>query len=210
MSNRSMFNQTIHPFGLVLFVLPVLLVLPLAGNAISKCQDANGKWHYGDTAASVCGDARITIIDKRGRKVDEIAPPMTLEELDAMEAEQKRIAAEEKENAKRELEKKRILAIYPREESIIRARDERLKGMDKNIQLQEALLDDMRLEMKELEAKKTPQNEKARVKLESRMQTQQANIDEYYQSITRLRREREATAEKYDRILKEFRELTVE
>jgi hypothetical protein len=39
---------------------------------------------------------------------------------------------------------------------------------------------------------------------------QQANIDEYYQAITRLRREREQTAQKYENILKEFRELTAE
>ena len=41
-------------------------------------------------------------------------------------------------------------------------------------------------------------------------QLQQANIDEYYQAITRLRREREQAAQKYDRILREFRELTAE
>lgn len=203
-------NLNLHAVASVLFFLPAVLFLSVSAHAISKCQDADGNWHYGDNAASICGDARITIIDDRGRKVDEVPPPMTVEELNALEAEEKRKAAEEKEHAKRELEKRRILAIYPREESIIRARDERLKGMDNNIRVQEELLDDLRLDMKVLEAKKMPEDPKARASLESRIESQQESIDQYYRAITRLRREREQTSEKYERILKEFRELTAE
>jgi hypothetical protein len=203
-------NLKLQFAGLVLFLSPAVLFFSVSAHAISKCQDADGKWHYGDNAASICGDARITIIDDRGRKIDEVPPPMTVEEFNALEAEEKRKAAEERENAKRELEKRRILAIYPREESIIRARDERLKGMDNNIRVQEALLDDMRLDMKVLESKKMPEDPKARAKRESQINSQQASIDAYYQAITRLRREREQTSEKYERILREFRELTAE
>jgi len=203
-------NLNLEPVRLVLFLLPAFLVFPVAGYPISKCQDENGKWHYGDNAASVCGNARITIMNDRGRKVDEVAPPMTVEEFNALQAEEIRKAAEEKLEAKRQQERRRILAIYPREESIIRARDERLKGMDNNIRVQEELMDDMRLDMKALEAKKVPADAKAKKKLESRKKLQQANIDEYYQAITRLRREREQAAQKYDRILREFRELTAE
>lgn len=203
-------NLKLQFAGLVLFLSPAVLFFSVSAHAISKCQDADGKWHYGDNAASICGDARITIIDDRGRKIDEVPPPMTVEEFNALEAEEKRKAAEERENAKRELEKRRILAIYPREESIIRARDERLKGMDNNIRVQEALLDDMRLDMKVLESKKVPEDPKARAKRESQLNSQQESIDAYYQAITRLRREREQTSEKYERILSEFRELTAE
>lgn len=203
-------NLNLQPVRLVLFLLPAFLVFPVAGYPISKCQDENGKWHYGDNAASVCGNARITIMDDRGRKVDEVAPPMTVEEFNALEAEERRKAAEDKLEAKRQQERRRILAIYPREESIIRARDERLKGMDNNIRVQEELMDDMRLALKALEAKKVPADAAAKKKLESRKKLQQANIDEYYQAITRLRREREQAAQKYDRILREFRELTGE
>jgi len=203
-------NLKLQFAGLVLFLSPAVLFFSVSAHAISKCQDADGKWHYGDNAASICGDARITIIDDRGRKIDEVPPPMTVEEFNALEAEEKRKAAEERENAKRELEKRRILAIYPREESIIRARDERLKGMDNNIRVQEALLDDMRLDMKVLESKEMPEDPKARAKRESQINSQQASIDAYYRAITRLRREREQTSEKYERILREFRELTAE
>ena len=199
--------QSVH----IVWLLAIFFIIDCGSAfAISKCQDASGKWHYGDNAAAACGDTRITIIDKRGRKIDEVAPPMTEEEINAKKAEEERIKAEQKLKAERDLEKKRILAIYPREEDIISARDSRLSGMDKNIKMQERLLDDMRLEMKKLEAKEIPNNEKDRAKLESRKETQQQDINEFYQSITRLRREREKTAEKYEKILTDFRELTAE
>lgn len=194
----------------VLLLVTVLLVYPEPSFAIAKCQDADGKWHYGDNAAAACGDSRITVIDKSGRKVEEVEAPLTEEEIEAQEAEKKREELEQKMAAKREMEKQRILAIYPSEDSIIRARDDRLSGMDRNIKLQEELLDSMRLELKEMEANTPPQNEKAKAKRASRLKTQQKNIDEYYQSITRLRRDREQTAQKYEKILKEFRELTGE
>lgn len=210
-------NTTIK---IAVFLLPVVLINPVSALAaksktkstseISKCQDASGKWHYGDNAAYACGDSKITVIDKRGRKIEEIAPPMTNDELLAKEAEEKRKEEEDKLQARRDLEKKRILTIYPREEDIILARDSRLTSMDKSIKLQEDLLDSMRLEMKELDARVAPKNEKSKAKLEKRKKLQQESIDEYYHAITRLRREREKTAEKYNGILTEFRELTAE
>jgi hypothetical protein len=205
-----MINLKIIPTRMAIFLLPVVLFNPVSAFAISKCQDASGKWHYGDNAASACGDAKITVIDDSGRKIEEIAPPMTDEELLAKEAAEKRQEEADKQQARRDLEKKRILAIYPREEDIIIARDSRLKSMDKNIRLQEDLRDSMVLEMKELEARETPQNKKDKAKLEKRKKLKQESIDEYYQAITRLRREREKTSVKYERILNDFLELTTE
>lgn len=195
---------------LIPFLTFVLLANSGAALAIAKCQDADGKWHYGDNAASICGDARITIIDKTGRKIEEIDEPLTLEEINTQKAAEERKKLEEKARAKRELEKKRILAIYPSEESIIRARDDRLKGMDKNIRLQEELLDTLRLDLKRLEAKTVQADKNTKKELEARIKMQQENINDYYQAITRLRREREKTAKKYEKILIEFRDLTVE
>ena len=205
-----MINLKNIPVKMAVLFLSFILFNPVVAFAISKCQDASGKWHYGDNAAASCGDTTITVIDKRGRKVEEIGPPVTEEERLAIEAEEKRQEQEDKLEAKRDMEKKRILTIYPREESIIRARDSRLISMDKNIMLQEELLDGMRLEMKEIEAREVPQDKKAKAKLEKLKKTQKENVDEYYQAITRLRREREKTSEKYERILTEFRDLTTE
>jgi len=201
-------NLKFQSLQLVPILAFTLLVNSGTVYAIAKCQDADGKWHYGDSAATVCGDTRITIIDKSGRKIEEIDEPLTLEVINAQKAEEKRKELEQKQRTKRELEKKRILAIYPSEESVIRARDDRLKGMDKNIRLQEELLDTMRFDMKGLEARELSVDEKEKEKLETRIKMQQENMDAYYKAITQLRREREQTAEKYQEILIEFRALT--
>lgn len=186
----------------------VLLANSGAVYAIAKCQDAGGKWHYGDNADAACGNARITIIDGTGRKIEEIDEPKTIEEINAEKAEEKRKELEEAENARREQERKRILAIYPTESSIIQARDDRLRGMDKNIRLQEELLEPMRLGLKDLEAKVATAQGGAKKKIEKRIKSKRENIDNFYRVITQLRREREQAAEKYKKILVEFRELT--
>lgn len=203
-------NLKLQSFKLIPILAFALLVNSGTVYAISKCQDADGKWHYGDNAASACGDTRITIIDETGRKIEEIDEPLTLEVINAQKAEEKRKKLEQKQQAKRELEKKRILAIYPSEDSVIRARDDRLKGMDKNIRLQEELLDSMRYDRKALETRAAKAKGEEKKKLEARIKNQQENIDDYYKAITQLRREREQTAEKYEEILEEFRELTTE
>src|SRR3990170_5018641 len=50
------------------------------GQEIKKCKDAKGTWHYGDNAATACGQAKITVINDRGIKVNEVAAPLTAEE----------------------------------------------------------------------------------------------------------------------------------
>jgi hypothetical protein len=194
-------------------IVASLLLVPLMFfsaklHAIAKCQDAQGKWHYGDTAHEACGDSTITIIDKTGRKVNEVLPPMTQQEREALEEELERLEEEEKQEQQREQEKRRILAIYPTEESIKRARNEKLAGQDKNIKLQERLIDNMRQEVKSLKKRQTPSNKKEAANLKALIESKQANVDEYYRSISRLRREREETALKYDGILQEFNNLT--
>jgi len=203
-------NLKIQPVYVISVLALILLTNSGAVHAIAKCQDENGKWHYGDSAAAACGTKIITIINDSGRKIDEIGEPMTIEEINAIEAEEKRKKLEEKQQARRAMEKNRILAIYPSEDSLIRARDDRLKGMDKNLGLQEKLLQTMRLDLKALKARPVPAEDGAKKKLDRRVKEKQDNLDNYYTAITQLRREREQTAEKYEKILLEFRELTAE
>ncbi len=193
----------------IILTIPTVLFFSISNAfAIAKCQDAEGKWHYGDMAAAACDDVKITILNDKGRKIDEVDVPMTDEELRAKKAEEERLELERKQIEKREMEKKRILAIYPNEESVIRSRDEKLKGMDRIIGLQGDLLGTMRLELKRLEAKDPPAGKKQQEKLQSRVIELRGNIQDYNLAINKLRREREQAAEKFKEILIEYRELT--
>lgn len=190
-------------------VLLVGLLLPgMAAAQISKCQDANGKWHYGDNAAAACGDAKITVFDKKGIKVDEIDSPPTAAEVEARRAAKERQKRENQLEKEREEARKRILRVYPDEASILRARDQRIAGIDKQIKLDETLLDDLRLEMNQLESRKPPTDKKAKQNYQKRKQSLQQQIDDYNNALRQLRRNREATNSKYQVILEEFWDLT--
>src|ERR1051325_11975286 len=73
---------------------------------IKKCQDATGKWHYGDSASEACAQSKVTVMSEQGIKKKEIAAPLTRDELKQRElADEDRAKAAEQ--AKRE---ERVLA----------------------------------------------------------------------------------------------------
>jgi hypothetical protein len=190
-------------------LLTFLVSGPLfAQGTIEKCQDAEGKWHYGDTAGAACEKSKITVLDKKGIKVKEIDRPPSLEEIEAREAEKQRQAALDAEQKERAIARQRILRVYPDEASIIRARDQRISGLDQNITLNEQLLDELRLRKKEIDKAPKPRNEKALVRRTQQLQNIQEDIDHYTTSISRLREDREKVQNKYKLVLEEFRDLT--
>jgi len=135
------------------FCVAVLFSAPV--NAIKKCKDAEGKWHYGDVAVRACENSKVTTLDDRGFVESELAAPKTEEELrlekEAMlaeEAEQKRIKAERDERA-------RILSIYENESDIDRQRDNQLNSVQGNIDVHEAYLKGMDSRIARFEKKRS-------------------------------------------------------
>ncbi|MDH3282101.1 MAG: hypothetical protein OEQ18_13365 [Gammaproteobacteria bacterium] len=119
---------------LMLLGLGLTAAQPVVAGTIKKCQDAHGKWHYGDFAAQACAQTKITEIDNQGLKVKEQDAPPTAAELQerrdqAADAEKAATAARE-----RELLRKRILGTYDSEESIVRTRDNRVKALNQAIE----------------------------------------------------------------------------
>jgi len=140
------------PISVTALVLAALFALaptpPAWGATIKKCQDAEGRWHYGDTAAEECERSRITVIDKRGLKVDELAAPKTQEQLEreAREEAEARSLAEEEERRREEQRERdqRLLTTYDSEQAIERARDQRLQYFDRSIASNNELMDRLR------------------------------------------------------------------
>ena len=108
--------------------------------AIKKCQDSEGKWHYGDFAVQECNQSKITTLDERGIVKEEREAPLTDEEkeaqADALRLENERIA---KEEAERE-ERNRILSIYETEADIERQRDNQLYSVQSNLDVTKAYI----------------------------------------------------------------------
>ena len=145
-NNRSVLNKSKdliigkHGFRAqlgLLFVTALLLGQGVLGQGawaqIAKCQDANGKWHYGNFAADVCAQSDITHMDGQGNIVGRDSRPLTdAEQLQAeKEAEQEaRVQAGlDTERADRE----RFLEIYESEQDILRMRDRKLESIELQI-----------------------------------------------------------------------------
>lgn len=124
---------------LLLSITSLALLASLTpAHAIKKCQDANGRWHYGDIAVQQCKKSKVTTLNKRGFIKSEREAPKTeeqllkeREELAAAEAEAARIRAEEDE-------RNRILSVYETEADIDRQRDNQIKSVEGSMAVHKA------------------------------------------------------------------------
>ncbi len=107
---------------------------------IKKCQDAQGRWHYGDRADEECAQSRITEINQRGIPVREIAAPLTPEQIRERE-QQKQGQQEEQKRAEEQARRDRVLlATYGSEDDITQTRDRKIAEIDVQIRASEDTL----------------------------------------------------------------------
>lgn len=180
------------------------------GLRIKKCQDAAGKWHYGDSASEACARSKVIEIDTRGIKRKEIAAPLTEAEL--KEREQNR---EQEEKARKVAEEQlrrdqQLLATYALEEDIIHTRDRKISEVEVQIRAGQETLVSLRTSLERLKAQAaeeqrtaksvTPQTSKTILKNEDQISKHQARIDS-------LKKEQGAMRVQYETELMRFREL---
>lgn len=134
---------TVAPMRLehTLFLLALAAALPPAASAadsgqgqkIQKCQDAAGRWHYGDTAAEECAKSKVIEITGKGVPVKEIAAPLTAEQLKEREQERQEKEQEQRRNEDRARRDKQLLATYGHEDDVIQTRDRKLAEIDSQV-----------------------------------------------------------------------------
>lgn len=113
----------------------------LAG--MKKCQDSEGKWHYGDTAVKSCENSKITTLTKRGFIDAEQSPPKTFKQL-RDEEDQAELLAQQKADEKSAMDDRlRILSIYETESDIDRQRDNQLNAVKSKINVHDAYIKGM-------------------------------------------------------------------
>lgn len=193
--------------------LCALAMLPLpaapaskAAGSIMKCQDANGRWHYGDTAAASCAQSKVTVIDQQGIKRGIIDAPPTaaeLKEREAKKAEEERA----KEQAKRD---EVLLTTYSHEADILYIRDRKVAQLDALIKANQDTLVPLRATLKRLQAQaESEQKSGGTVSEQTTKALEQTNsqIAKHEEAIVQRRQEQAAIKAQAERDLARYREL---
>jgi hypothetical protein len=138
--------------SLVITSLLIIALPALAGN-LYRWMDETGRVHISDKIPPEATQRGYDIINPQGRVVKHVAPPLTDEEVAALEA--KRAKEREALRAKKEQERKdRILTLtYGEVEEIEFARQERLSLIEAQIKLHEKRLREKEAERKKLNTK---------------------------------------------------------
>lgn len=195
-------------FKFVIAFMPLaLLVLAPSAHAIKKCKDAEGKWHYGDTAEQACATSEVTTLTNRGFVKETLDAPKTEEELQ-IEADREAKLQEEMARQKAEqAERDRILSIYEREEDIDRQRDNKLASVDGNIRVHKAYLKQMDGKIARLEGKLLTAPAYNKEKIEKELVASKSRVVEFSTELKRLEEQKLAISEKFANEKKLYRDL---
>ncbi len=180
----------------------------IAQSTIQKCQDADGKWHYGDYAADACAQSVIESMDaESGLKTGEQGLPPTKEELEAQAAAEAEKEAEKASKAEQRARENRILAIYESEEQIIDARDQRVTAVNNSIEFNNTMKARLveRLSGFEEQAKNESLKEKDRAALQERITALKAQIADYDSATAAKEKERQEIEAHYNGDLEFYR-----
>ena len=174
---------------------------------IAKCQDENGKWHYGSSNLHRCADSQdITTLNDRGILLNKEKRVKTGEELAIEKAQKEQLSMELEKQRKAQLERDRILTVYQNEQDIETARQKKLIAIDRKIGQHKnyiAALDKQQVafEKKKTEAKNVAIQAGFQAKIEEVEPKKQVSE----QRIKELKLEKTATNKKYDEDLAYFK-----
>lgn len=197
---------------LTVLTIPLIFATTAAtGAKITKCQDADGKWHYGTYAAQECA-ARgniTTIDDKSGLTVEEKAPPPTREELDARAKAEEDAKKEKEQAARQKVIDDRLLSTYDSESAIIEARDRRLEAINKELAFSDAMLAELVEQRADIEErlKRKDLKKNLKDKLEQNQAGVLARIDAYNRAVKRRMDEKVFLEDEFEQLLIRYREL---
>ncbi len=208
-----MAGHAITVSALVLALLaagPALAADPKAGPRIKKCQDAQGRWHYGDEAADACAQSKVIELDTRGIKRNVIDAPLTEAELKARAGE---LAEAEKAKKLAEQQKRRddqLLATYAVEDDLILSRDRKLADIDTQVKSSESTLASLQKSLDRIRAQAADEQRGGKPVSEQTAKTIAANesqVAKHQAHIADLRKEQETVRAQFQTDIERFREL---
>jgi hypothetical protein len=205
----------------LLALVPLVVLLVSAGalaasgekstTTIRKCQDAQGRWHFGDFAAEECEHSKVIEMSTQGVKKKEIAAPLTAEQLKQQEEQH---AESERERLRAEERKRRdevLLSSYGTESDIAYVRDRKLAQIEAAIQASEGTLTPLRTVLarmeKQLEEETKRGDQKAIKQTTQSIKQTQEQIARHEATIAAKKAEQIAVRKQYEEELARYREL---
>lgn len=178
---------------------------------IRKCQDAQGRWHFGDYAAEECERSKVIEMSTQGVKKKEVAAPLTGEQLKQQDAQR---AETERERAHAEEQKRRdevLLSSYGTESDITYVRDRKLAQIEATIQASEGTLAPLRTVLTRMEgqlAEETKKGDQKAIKQTTNSIKQTKDqIARHEATIAAKKAEQVSVRKQYEEELARYREL---
>lgn len=180
-----------------------------APTRIKKCQDAQGKWHYGDTADDLCARSKVIEMDKSGIERKVIAAPKTAAELKAMEAQRTSEELARKDAEEQVKRDQQLLAAYTHEEDITTTRDRKLNEIEGQIKATEATIQSLRKSLERLQSQAAEDQRAGRpvpAPTAKSIANNESQIAKHEANIARWRKDQENMKVQYQNDLMRFRE----
>lgn len=177
--------------------------------SIKKCQDATGKWHYGNTAADECAKSKVTVMTEQGTTKSVIAAPPTEAELKEREAQRETVEAEQARATERARKDKLLLSTYGVEDDIIYIRDRKIAQVEASVKASEETLKPLRAALARMEAQAAEESNdpKAAEATAKNIETTRNQIARHEGAIAAKRQEQETLRKQYTEELERYREL---
>ncbi len=174
---------------------------------IKKCQDKDGKWHYGSNSDYRCADSsKITTLNENGVRVGQVAAVKTQEELDAEEQKRKDTKLAEEKATFERIERERILTVYQSEEDIERARQSRLESLKSKIEQHNNYIKALENHEKLLTKKKNgTTNYGLQAKYSKEIEELKPKAESSKKRVAEIEKEKIEANEKYDNDLEVFK-----
>ena len=184
-----------------------LLLSVTSAHAIKKCQDADGKWHYGDLSVQKCQRSKVTTLNDRGFIAKEKEAPKTAQQI---QKEKNDLAAAQALAAKikeKEDERIRILSIYETEADIDRQRDNQIQSVEGSVAVHKAYIKAMSAKVERLEKAGINYNAKRKERNAVEIADAKSRLESSSLELTKLAKKKEAIMMKFDEEKRIYREI---
>lgn len=205
-------HHSTFPARLLLALIAGLALTAQAADApvrIKKCQDAQGRWHYGDTAADTCNQSKVIELSGEGNTTREIPAPPTDAELKAR-AQNRQAAEDEKKRAEDEARRDQILlSTYGHEDDINFMRDRKISDLEQQIKSSQDTVTSLKAALERQKKRAADEQRGGAVsdQTQKAISNSESQITKHEALIKAKRAEQETIRVQFQRDLERYRQL---